>query len=269
MVKPFDNPEIRWAQSYAVNREEIVKFAFSGFSSIGFPMPFPDYRALDPYFDQIADLFEKYNPLEYNLSKSEALMIKNGYDKDKEGFWADAGGERLKVDIVTFPQHPSMTPCAPVVTEQLRRAGFDATFQLPADFVQRLTTGQANSFIWGHGGSVKDPHKTMDLYHSRFALPIGERAYPFYRWINEEFDKILDEMALLPFNDPGVDPLWRKAAEIWLRELPDTQLVQTVIQLPMNTTYWTGWPSCDNAYVHEGFWHKSAMLMWMRLEPTQ
>jgi len=269
MVKPFDNPEIRWAQSYAINRDEIIKFAFSGFSSIGFPMPFPDYRALDPYFEMIKDLLEEYNPIEYNPSKSEALMIKNGYNKDKEGFWVDADGQRIKPNIVTFPQHPSATPCAPVVTEQLRRAGFDATFLLPADFVSRIFTGEANAFIWGHGGSVKDPHKTLDLYHSRFVQPIGERAPRQYRWVNKEFDSLIDQMNVLPFNDPAIDSLWRKAAEIWLKELPDTHLVQTVIQLPMNTTYWTGWPSCDNPYVHEGFWHKSAMLIWMNLEPTQ
>ena len=268
MVPPFDDPEIRWAQSYVLNRDEIVKFAFSGASSIGFPMPYPDYRALDPYFEQIKDLLAERNPIEYNLDKSAEIMTRKGYTKDGEGFWINAAGERIKLEIVTFPQHPSATPCAPVVTEQLRRGGFDATFSLPADFISRLLTGQANAFLWGHGGSVKDPHKTMDLYHSRFVKPIGETTYPFYRWTNTEFDAILDEMAGLTFNDPAVDPLWRQAAEIWLRELPDTHLVQTVIQLPMNTTYWTGWPTIDNEYAHEGFWHRSAMLMWVRLDPV-
>jgi peptide/nickel transport system substrate-binding protein len=267
MVPPFDDPEIRWAQSYVLNRDEIVQFAFSGASEVGFPMPFPHYGALVPYFDQIQDLLAERDPIEYNLEKSAEIMTRKGYAKDAEGFWAK-DGERLKVDIVTFPQHPSATPCAPVVTEQLRRGGFDATFQLPADFVQRLTQGTATAFIWGHGGSVKDPHKTMDLYHSRFSRPIGESAYPFYRWVNPEFDAIVDQMGALEFNDPGIDPLWRQAAELWLRELPDTHLVQTVIQLPMNTTYWTGWPTCDDEYVHEGFWHRSAMLMWVRLDPV-
>jgi peptide/nickel transport system substrate-binding protein len=269
MVAPFDDPEIRWAQSYVLNRDEIVKFAFSGFSEVGFPMPFPHYGALQPYFDQIKDLLAERNPIEYNLEKSAEIMTRKGYTKDSEGFWVGADGQRIKLDIVTFPQHPSATPCAPIVTEQLRRGGFDATFQLPADFGARLTQGQANAFIWGHGGSVKDPHKTMDLYHSRFVKPIGESAYPFYRWVNTEFDAIVDQMAVLAFNDPGLDALWRQAAEIWLRELPDCHLVQTVIQLPMNTTYWKGWPTCDNEYVHEGFWHRSAMLMWVALDPVE
>jgi peptide/nickel transport system substrate-binding protein len=31
-IKPFDDPEIRWAMSYSVDRDEIVEFAFQGFS---------------------------------------------------------------------------------------------------------------------------------------------------------------------------------------------------------------------------------------------
>ena len=268
MVKPFDDPDIRWAQSYVINRDEIVKFAFSGFSSVDMPLPFPSYGALKPYMEQIKDLTTAKNPIEYSLEKSAAIMTKKGYKKDKDGFWVGAEGNRIKMEIVTFPQHPSMTPCAPVVTEQLRRGGFDATFSLPADFITRLVTGTANSFIWGHGGGVKDPVAQMDLYHSRFALPIGTSAYPFYRWVNKDFDALVDEMRFMQFNDPKIDPLWHKCAEIWIRELPDTMLVQTVIQLPMNTTYWKGWPTCDDEYVHEGFWHRSAMLMWVRLDPV-
>jgi len=268
MVKPFDDPEIRWAQSLVINRDEIIKFGFQGYSST-WPMPMPDYTALKPWMKEIEDLTAELNPIEYNPEKSAAIMTRKGYKKDKDGFWVGADGQRIKPEICTFPQHPSATPCAPIVTEQLRRGGFDATFILPADFVNRLCTGQSNAFIWGHGGSVFDPHKTMDLYHSRFALPIGESAYPFWRWVNKDFDALVEQMAALPFNDERLKPLWRKAAEIWLKELPDTMLVQTVIQLPMNTTYWTGWPSCDDEYLHEGFWHKSTMFMWNKLKPTQ
>lgn len=269
MVAPFDDPEIRWAQSFVINRDEIVKFAFSGANEVGFPMPFPHYGALQPYFDQIKDLTDKYPATEYNLDKSAEIMTRKGYTKNADGLWADSSGATIKVNLVTFPQHPSCTPCAPIVSEQLRRGGFDASFQLPADFIQQLQTGTATAFIWGHGGSVKDPHKTLDQYHSRFALPTGTSTYPFYRWVNKDFDALVDQMGVLPFNDPGLDPLWRQAAEIWLKELPDTQLVQTVIQLPMNTTYWMGWPSCDDEYVHEGFWHRSAMLMWVKLQPVE
>jgi len=267
MEPPFDDPDYRWAMSYVVNRDEIIKFGFQGYSST-WEMPLPDYEAVKPWMEGVKDLFVDRNPIEYNLAKSAAIMERKGWAKDNDGFWTK-DGERMSLELVTFPQHPSMTPCIPIVTEQLRRGGFDATFSLPADFINRLLTGEARGFIWGHGGSVSDPYKTMDLYHTRWTKPTGESTYPFYRWSNPEFDALVEQMKVLPYEDERIMPLWREALDIWLDALPDTMLVQTVIQLPMNTTYWTNWPSCDNEYIHEGFWHCSAMLMWVKLQPAQ
>ena len=57
--------------------------------------------------------------------------------------------------------------------------------------------------------------------------------------------------------------------EIWLRELPDIQLHHTVILVHMNTTYWTNWPNPENTYIHEGFWHRTALLLFLNLQPVQ
>ena len=268
-VEPFGDPDIRWAMSYAIDRNELIKFAFSGMNSPA-QLPYPTYPGLIPYFDSISDLLAERDPNEYNIGKSNEIMTSKGYTKDSEGFWVDADGDRISFEIITFPQHPSTTPVAPVVSEQLRRAGYDASFLLPADFVNRITTGEATAFLWGHGGSMKDPFKTLNLYHIRGVRPNGEPSWGnLYRWPNQEFSDILDEMSQLPLDDPAMEGLFRDAMTIWLEELPDLPLIQTVIQLPMNTTYWTGWPNPDNPYVHEGFWHRTSMLLWNRLEPTQ
>ena len=141
---------------------------------------------------------------------------------------------------------------------------------LPADFVDRVYTGDAKAYMWGHGGSMKDPYKTLDLYHCRWVVPTGERASAnLYRWCNEEFSDLVDEMSMLELDAPEMMGLYRQAMAIWLENLPDIPVMETMIVLPMNTTYWKGWPSCDDMYVHEGFWHRTAMLMWPKLEPTQ
>jgi peptide/nickel transport system substrate-binding protein len=269
-IPPFDDPEIRWAISYSVDRDQIIDVAFRN-TTTAIKLPYPNYPGLRPFFDEVADLLEQYPTTEFNLDKAAEIMTGKGYEKDGEGFWTK-DGERITFEIITFPQHPSTTPQAPVITEQLRRAGFDASFLLPADFITRIQTGSAHAFLWGHGGSMRDPYATLDnLYHIRHVRPTGE-AIPFsnlYRWKNQEFSDIVDQMRLLPEDDPQLKVLFRQAMEIWLPNLPDVMTIETVILLPRNTTYWSNWPTAENPYVHEGFWHRTALLFIVELEPTQ
>lgn len=268
-VAPFDDPEIRWAISYSLNRDEIIEFAFRN-TSKAVKLPYPDYPGLRPFMEGISDLLEEYPTNEYNPDKAAEIMESKGYTRDAEGFWV-LDGQRISFEIITFPQHPSTTPQVPVVTEQLRRAGFDASFLLPADFVTRIQTGAAHAFLWGHGGSMRDPYATLErLYHIKHVKPTGEQATAnFYRWSNQELSDIIDQMTSVAEDDPQLHELFRQAMEIWLPELPDIPLVETVILVPRNTTYWTNWPTADNPYIHEGFWHRTAMLLWINLEPTQ
>ncbi len=268
--KPFDDAEIRWAISYAINRDQIVKFAFQGFNQAS-PLPYPDFPGLKPYVDAAKPLLEKYPTNLFDLKKSDEIMTKKGYKKGGDGMWADAGGNKISIPIITFPQHPSTTPQAPIVTEQLRQAGFDASFQLPADYSARIRTGEAKAFLWGHGGSMREPFSTWDrLYHARWYRdpPTDTNNQNPYRWNNKPFSDIVDQMGLIAEDDPKLMDLWLKSLEIFLPDLPDVQLVQTVIAVPMNTTYWTNWPSAKDPYVHEGFWHRNALHMILKLEPV-
>jgi peptide/nickel transport system substrate-binding protein len=268
-VEPFGDKDIRWALSYAINRDQIIKFAFSGFTSIS-ALPFPPYPGMLPFFESVQDLLQTYDTTKYDLARVDQIMTGKGYAKDGEGMW-QRSGQRITFDIITFPQHPSTTPTVPIVTEQLRQAGFDATFSLPADFAARPRTGQAAAFIWGHGGSMRDPWKSMDfLYHINKYKPTGtdNLGFGLYRWRNQAFSDIVDQMGQLQHDDPRMKELFRQAMTIWLEELPDPQLVQTVIAVPMNTTYWTNWPSAQNYYIHEGFWHRTAALQVQALQPV-
>jgi peptide/nickel transport system substrate-binding protein len=269
-IKPFDDPDIRWAMSYSVDRDEIVQFAFSGFSQTA-ALPFPAYPGLGKYMDGVADQLQQYPTLKYDPSQTEAIMTRKGYTKNGEGLWVDSTGKTITFQIVTFPQHPSATPVAPIITQQLKRGGFDASFLLPADFVSRITTGDAAAFLWGHGGAMKDPYKTLDLYNARYVKPTPTPIFftNMYRWSNPTFSDLVDQMGRLPEDDPGVMPLWQQAMQQWLPALPDIPLIQTIIALPMNQTYWTNWPLGDHPYIHEGFWHRTGLHIFLNLKPTQ
>jgi peptide/nickel transport system substrate-binding protein len=266
---PFDNIDVRWAISYSIDRDEVIEFGFAG-GQVAPPLMFPEYEPMKKYFAAAEDLLVKYPTLENNPEKVVQLMTKSGFAKDGDGFWSK-GGERLSFTIVTFPQHPSTTPAAPVVTAQLRRNGFDAKFVLPTDFVTRIISGEADAFIWGHA-SMRDPVQMMDAYSCRFVpdSDLEDVSYPgLYRWCNEDYTALVDKMKAMPVDDPALMPLFEEAIEIWLREMPDIALNSTIITLPMNETYWTNWPQFDNQYIHEGFWHRTALQIFLNLESVQ
>ncbi|MGH2534482.1 MAG: ABC transporter substrate-binding protein [Thermomicrobiales bacterium] len=260
-TEPWNDPEIRWAISYAIDRDQLAQFGYRG---AGEPtvLPYPYYPPLMEYIEGVSDLLDEYPTNQYDPAKTEEILTAKGYAKDGDGFWAK-DGQRLSMVITTFSVFADI---APFVTEQLQNAGIDATFQMPTNFIDELMTGQGEAYIWGHGGSVRDPFATMELYHQKFYKPTGEAVYPFYRWRNDAYDAVVDEMGVTATDDPKMMELFRAGTEIWLRELPDPPLLQFYHRIPMNQTYWTNWPTAENPYINGAFWHRTCLLIILGLQ---
>jgi len=263
LTPPFDDPEIRWAISYAINREQLVQFAFRG---AGQPttVPFPYYPSLMTFIEGIGDLLEQYPTNLYDPERTAEILTRKGFTRDGDGPWT-RDGQTLSVPITTFQV---LGDVAPIVSTQLQQAGIESSFQLPTDFYSRISLGEAPAWLFGHGGSVRDPYFTLRLYHSRYVKPTGEQTSPFYRWSNAEFDAVVDRMGNLGQDDPQLMDLFREAMAIWLPNLPDVQLVQFYHRIPMNTTYWTNWPSAENEYMNEAFWHRTFLAVLTQLQPA-
>ena len=182
---------MRWAISSFIDRQQIVDVGYLGAALVS-PLPLPEYPALKPYIDGVKDLLAKYNTLEYDPKKGEALLTKKGWKKDGQGFWVDAQGNRLKLDIIGFGS--SGPAIGPVLVELLKRQGVDASMSLPPDFDDRFQKGQYTGAIYGHGGGVNDPYYTLRLYQSSTVAVPGAHLVNFARWKNEAYDKIVDDV---------------------------------------------------------------------------
>lgn len=264
LEEPYTDPRVRWAMAYAVDQEQLVEVGWigAGTSTSHF---YPAYPGLVKYMDSIKDILEEYNPLEVNLEKSADLMKEAGFEKDSEGFWAK-GGVRPDADL--WAAVPLFGDIAPITSEQLRKAGFYSTHVTPPDVWAGKSDGRAMLHLFGHGGSVKDPFTTMDMYHIREQKPTGENCGPNRpRWGNQEYSEIVDELSLISPDDPATFDLFRAAMTIWYRELPEVPLVQWYHRTPWNTTYWTGWPSPANPY-NTSMWHLTMPIMLWNLKAT-
>ena len=269
-VAPFDNADVRWAISHAINRDALVDIAWEGLTAIN-EWLMPGYAPLRVYMDANADLFETYDTLAQDLDQVDALMTGAGFSKNGEGLWADADGNTVQMDLVIRQGEVFQVKMAPVIAELLQRAGFDATFKLQdtAAFGETLRIGNASAWIDVACGSVRDPYATLDIFHSRHAKPIGEIATGSRsRYANADFDAIVDEMAVTGSDDPKMQELFRSAMEIWLADLPAMPLTEASLLTPFNNHFWTNWPTEDNNYVHPGFWWMTALLMITEIEPA-
>jgi len=70
-----------------------------------------------------------------------------------------------------------------------------------------------------------------------------------FRYQNPELDTIVNQMlATAPDDNDKMIPLFKDAMAIWLKDLPVIPIVQAPALVPFNSTYWTGWPTAENAW---------------------
>ena len=118
-------------------------------------------------------------------------------------------------------------------------------------------------------GSVTEPYDELNNLHSRWIKPKGElRSNNYWGWKNADYDKIVDEIANLPPNDPKEAELFQKALEIRLKEVPIFPLSQQKRVVPYSTRYWTNWPTADNGYIHPPNWWMTFLIPLMNIKPA-
>jgi peptide/nickel transport system substrate-binding protein len=273
-VAPWDKKEMRWALSYAINRQQIVDVVNEGAGATS-NFIFPAYKGMEPFQQAIDPIVAPIG--EFNLDKSKELLEGQGYTLDSgTGKYAGPDGKTLSLDIV-YP--PFMEPWARMVAQQLNEAGVDAVLRVLEWGIFRDQTGRGQftaATDWDGCGSVIEPWFGMQRYHKKWVNPVGTPGTEYVdntnnagRWSNDEYSALIDQMGTLPLGDPQIMDLMKQAVTIWTDELPDIPLVQTPALILWNTTYWTNWPTADNNYIQPpGHW-EHFLRQLVELKPAQ
>ena len=257
--KHLGKVNVRQAINYFIDREKVNDFAYAFNGQIS-KYPWPAFSGLQSVNESLADLQEQYPTDKYLPDRGEALLKEAGYSKDKDGFWADASGDRIKCDIVGISFFSDL---GPVVSELLRQHGIDATYSQPVDAYSAPSSGGAYTCtFFGHNGAQSgDVYRTLRLYQT-------DDPSNWWHYSNPEYDAIVDEIARNP--DPAkVQELTHDAMAIWLKDLPDIPLVEFFNRFSINEHYWTNWPTAATTpYMNGLHLHTGMSITLMRLEPT-
>ena len=248
---PWDQKEARWALSYMIDRDQIVELAYEGTTVPSWGI-WPFYDGLDPFFDAIADLRDQYPTNTQDLAQAEELLTSIGLSKNADGAWTMNGSPLQLTYLVNADSGEEMKVSA-VLADQLEAAGLQVNVQPlsgPPQEDARLL-GQYDIALQAMcPGFIFD---NLELFHSSFSVPLGERAPWFernsFRYQNAELDAIVDEMAQTPPDDEAaLIQQYQEAMAIWFEDLPVIPMFQAPALVPFTSTYWEGWPTADDAW---------------------
>ncbi|MDJ0639751.1 MAG: ABC transporter substrate-binding protein [Paracoccaceae bacterium] len=272
-IAPWDDPNMRRAVNHIIDRTQIVSIATEG-ATVPSRTMFAQYGSMSPFIDAVVEAGYELSPTA-DVAAGQALIEAAGYTKGSDGIY-EKDGEDLAVKIHVNSASTEYTATIDVIVEQLNRAGIAAS-SVPVEngvfWGEVLPFGAYEmSYSWLSCGSVNEPWASMGRYTVKDVVPVGERSPGFNntaRWDSEAavaYSEIVDSMAGLPLGDPSKPGLVAEAYQYLDAEMPFIPLVQSFKLLPMNTTYWTGWPSNDNNYNHPFFWWNSTHQIIHNLE---
>ena len=89
--KPFDNPKVREALEYAINRQALAKVAFSGYAT-------PATGIVPPTID----FAQTYPAISYDPAKAKALLKEAGYPNGVETTLWSSHNPSTAQEVVQF-----------------------------------------------------------------------------------------------------------------------------------------------------------------------
>lgn len=268
-VEPWDDAELRRAVSWAIDRQVLADLTNEG-AGIPSQWLFPAYGPLQQLLADNQDLFDKYGDGVFDPARAEQVFQQKGYTRGADGVYAK-DGEPLSLQLLMAT--PEWSISTAYLVQALSEAGVEVRPKLlaMAAYQDAASLGEFGARQAWLCGSVTDPFTTLNAFHMRRAVPVGERTdydRGAGRWQNEEYSQLVDEIGQLVPGDPQIDDKFRQALEISLSEAHAFGLYQQVRIVPYNQTYWSNWPTAENNYIHPPNWWMTTHQMLLNIEPT-
>lgn len=178
---PFNDPKLREALSYAINRDELVKQLYQGYSEVA-NSPLPSF---------IPGYSKDVKPYEYNPDKAKAML-------------KELGKENLNIKIVTYSNARPYNPVngqklAESIQAYLAKVGVTATIDVFPwkEYKDKLAQGEGDMFVYGWIGDNGDADNFLSLFDSKEIKSTLNSA----KYSNTQVDELLAKGRMTPNGD--------------------------------------------------------------------
>jgi peptide/nickel transport system substrate-binding protein len=161
--KPFDDPRVRQAMAFGIDREQVTEAALFGLGT-------PNQTAIPEGSFWHTD----YAPYERDVAKAKQLL-------------QEAGVSDLSVEFMVTNEYPETVTAAQVIQSQLKDVGIDVEIRTLdfATWLDEQGKGNFDVFLLGWLGNI-DPD---DFYYAQHRT---DANFNFQKYSNAEVDRALD-----------------------------------------------------------------------------
>ena len=178
---PFDNPQVRIAISYAINRDEVIQAAVSG---AGVPM-YSNLSNAEIGYSQEAEDYGKSKS--DNVDTAKKMLADLGYTAGSDGILVGKDGKKMEFKLSATPTDETKR-IAEDLQAQLKDIGIQADIDIKdSDTIAAMTReGTHQMIVWSYG--LLDPNILTYLFSSD-RLGKSNRT----RFLNADLDKMLKD----------------------------------------------------------------------------
>lgn len=208
----------------------------------------------------------------YDPAKAGELLGKAGFKKQGDK-WMKPDGKPWQLTILAPANFEvESMRLAFAVADSWKKFGIDANVQQmdSATFWDAESTGafEAGSY-WPACGLIPDATANMLGWHKRYIVPNGKQAPGNRcRWANDRVSQLLDELSGLPSSDPAVVEKITEINKEFVKGLPFIPMFGTSKFVPVDTYYWSGIQTSENAYEGPWWWWSQFKFYTPHIKPT-
>ena len=291
--EPYSNKYFRWGLALALNMVEVSQNIFDGIGRASvlqtpatLAMHNSYYTELQPWLEEftiegtdikpydntypytmaemygiegtdkeIKEMFG-YGVWGYQPENAEKLLTMAGLEKKDDGWYFNGEPFSFEVNVVSGSEAQAVRGGEAAV-DQWKKFGLncEVVSMISTSFSDAESQGTFTvGAYWPSCGIVDDHYDKWTGWDAELIVPVGEVASGNgERWENWEFTELLHELKVT--TDPErIHEICTECLKIFVEDLPFIGFHSGTKFVPTNSTYWTNYPTAENAYDGPWWW---------------
>ncbi|HEX5496216.1 MAG TPA: ABC transporter substrate-binding protein [Mycobacteriales bacterium] len=244
---PLNDVVVRKAISAALDRNQIIKLAFSGYGK--YPNPAEIVQPL--YTGSTAPKYRGAK-LDFDPKGARQSLLAAGYTAGSDGILRDPRGRKLSFTCKVVSGFTDYISALQIITQSLRAIGIELKTQQVSNsaFATAEQTGDFDFIITNGFGGPSPFFMYNNLLSSKQTAPVGQPANSnFARFRNATVDQALATIQSTPPTDTAtLNAAYRRIQDVVVSQLPYIPIQQSSSLAEYRTVKATGWPTASNHY---------------------